>query len=55
MNSIRKQNGDFRFGPVAGVVLIVLAFVGLLAICNDNDDGRVDVDRNGAPTQTVPR
>lgn len=33
-----NERGAITFGPVIGVVVIVLALVGLFALCNENED-----------------
>jgi hypothetical protein len=33
-----SERGAITFGPVIGVIVIILAFVGLLAICNENEE-----------------
>lgn len=33
-----RQRGAITFGPVVGVIVIILAFIGLLAACNDDND-----------------
>jgi hypothetical protein len=33
------ERGGLYLGTVAAIVLIGLAFIGLLAVCNDNDSG----------------
>jgi len=38
-----SERGDYRFGPIAGLVLIILAVIGLFAICVDGDDGDDDL------------
>lgn len=32
-----RQRGAITFGPIVGIVVVVLAFIGLLALCNDSD------------------
>lgn len=33
-----NERGSITFGPIVGVIVIILAFIGLLAVCNDSDD-----------------
>ncbi len=33
-----NERGAITFGPVVGVIVIILAAIGLLAVCSDNDD-----------------
>lgn len=40
-----SERGAITFGPIVGVIVIVLAFIGLLAICNENEE--VDTDGLG--------
>jgi hypothetical protein len=44
-----SERGDFRFGPIAGLVIIALALIGLFAICSDDND---EID-GYAPVQLV--
>lgn len=36
-----SERGDWSVGPIAGIIIIVLAIIGLFAVCSD-DDGDVD-------------
>lgn len=39
--NLRSQRGDWRFGPIAGLIIVVLAIIGLFAVCfGDDDDNR---------------
>lgn len=42
-----NERGAITFGPIVGAIVIVLAIIGLFAVCNDNDDpnglGRVQL------------
>lgn len=40
--NLRSERGDLTFGPIAGLIIIVLALVGLFAICSGDDDDDVD-------------
>ena len=40
-----SERGAITFGPIVGVIVIILAFIGLLAICNENED--IDTDGLG--------
>lgn len=35
---MKSERGDWRFGPIAGLVIIILALIGLFAVCNGDDD-----------------
>lgn len=45
--NIESQRGDWRFGPIIGLVIVVLAIIGLFAVCFDDDDGDGDIDTLG--------
>ena len=38
---MNSERGAITFGPVIGLIVIVLAIIGLLAVCNDSD-GDID-------------
>lgn len=35
---MRNERGAITFGPVIGVIVIVLAIIGLFAVCTEDDD-----------------
>jgi hypothetical protein len=48
---VTGERGGIYMGTVVGVVVIVLAFIGLLAVCSDDGDGQhVRVDRTSLVT-----
>jgi hypothetical protein len=42
--NLRSERGEWSVGPIAGIIIIVLAIIGLLAVCSDDD---ADVDTLG--------
>jgi hypothetical protein len=36
--NLRSERGDWQFGPIAGLIIVILAVIGFFAVCTGDDD-----------------